>query len=155
MPKHPVKHPYVGGLRWAFLRWADIPDARDPQETYLRRLRVVQTPWFAIYVHWIYQADEDRDPHDHPFAFCSLILRGWYRERVWVTPGDINRGIWRTKTWERLTAHRMPRRYAHMIVEASENLVTLIITGRNHGGWGFWTPEGKVPWQEYNKARNG
>lgn len=49
---------------------------------HFRRWRVISTPWFAIYIHAIYKADEDLHLHNHPWNFWSLVLKGSYTERL-------------------------------------------------------------------------
>lgn len=49
-------------------------------EVHFRRYRLLQTPWFAIYIHHILISDQDKDMHDHPWNFTSVILEGAYRE---------------------------------------------------------------------------
>jgi hypothetical protein len=116
---------------------------------YLVRLRLVQTPWFGIYLHDIHEPDGDRDPHNHPWSFLSIVLRGYYVERLYIHP-DTRRGEYREQRWRWLSLHRMGRRSAHRIVEAGPGLKTLIITGPRQSGWGFFTDDGSfVPWQEY------
>lgn len=66
--------------RWALLRRYVIPDIRNPRQPYLVRWRLLQTPWFAIYLHKICQPDQDRHLHDHPWPFVSIVLRGGYDE---------------------------------------------------------------------------
>lgn len=150
----PVKYPYVGGTRWAFMKWADIPDARDERRVYLRRLRILQTPYFALYLHFIYQSDKDRDPHDHPFMFRSLIVRGGYQERVWATHADGSIApIGVTKIWPRWTLHKTPLHVAHMIDYLWPNTVTLVFCGPKVKDWGFYTEHGFVPWQTYNHEK--
>lgn len=148
----PVKHPYIGGTRWAFMKWADIPDARDESLVYLRRLRIVQTPWFAIYLHFIYNSDEDRDPHDHPFFFNSFVVRGGYIERLFTNP---RRGLDKfvTQRHARWSMHSMPLQSAHIITDLEPDTTTLVFCGPKTKDWGFWTPEGFVPWQEYNRQK--
>lgn len=155
-----MKYPYVGGTRWAFMRWADIPDARDETVVYLRRLRIIQTPWFAIYLHWIYQPDEDRDPHDHPFNFWSLVVRGGYTERVWrVSPGRHmlhNRDHGYTEQWwRRFSWHKMDQEHAHMIRTLTPGTITLVFCGpkNENSHWGFYTEDGFVGWRDYNTAK--
>lgn len=132
------------------MKWADIPNARDITEVYLRRLRIAQTPWFALYLHFIYLPDEDRDPHDHPFTFWSLVVCGGYTERVW------HRGrVAATYTHRRGSVHRMPRDAAHTITHLTSPLVTLVFAGPKKQAWGFYTDAGFVPWQEYNRAKYG
>jgi hypothetical protein len=105
-----------------------------------------------VYLHHIHRPDKDPDPHDHPWAFASLILHGSYIERVWPDKRDPGRRFMRL--CERFTVHRMGRRAAHMITTVEVPLWTLVITGPRRGEWGFWPQGGFVPWREYI-SRNG
>ena len=146
----PIKYPYIGGTKWAFLKWADIPDASNDKRVYLRRLRIVQTPLFALYLHFIYLKDEDRDPHDHPFNFWSLILRGGYTERVWrIAPGIDRDRLHFTQTWGRFSFHKMSMRESHMIDTLKPHTTTLVFCGRKVKSWGFYPETGYVPYQQY------
>lgn len=154
----PVKYPYIGGTKWNFFKWADIPDARDEKRVYLRRLRIVQTPWFALYLHFIFLPDEDRDPHDHPFSFRSLIVRGGYTESVWSVchclqgPHLTNEHRSR-RTWGLGSIHKTSRDVAHMITTLTPGTITLVWAGAKKQDWGFY-PNGLFePWQSYNRAK--
>jgi hypothetical protein len=137
-----VKHPYKKPPKFAFMQWFDIASKVNPDKVYLRRLRVVQTPWFGVYLHWIYETDTDRYPHDHPWKFWSFILRGTYSEDVFYSlNGDPDR-----RTWKRWSIHDMPMNMAHRITSISDGLLTLVFVGRRRGTWYFWTPEGLVEW---------
>jgi hypothetical protein len=154
----PIKYPYVGGTRWNFMKWADIPDARDESQVYLRRLRILQTPKFAIYLHFIFLPDEDRDPHDHPFNFWSFIIRGGYTERLWdIVPGAYKSTALRPakKNWGVLSFHKMGQRQAHMISQLIPGTITLVFCGpkTGNGRWGFYTENGFVPWAKYNRQK--
>lgn len=139
--------------RWAFWQRMTIP-CQDGL-VYLVRLRIVQTPWFSVYLHDIHEPDGDRDPHNHPWSFISVILRGHYTERFHPFPEKlIGRNVFYDQTWRRFSVHRMGRDTAHRIVEAAPGLKTLIITGPRRGGWGFFTPDGYVPWQEYKDGQS-
>lgn len=46
-------------------------------EPYLERLVLEKD---KRYLHTIYSSDGDRDPHDHPWDWSSLIIHGAYRE---------------------------------------------------------------------------
>lgn len=143
-----VKYPYVGNIRWAFFKWADIESAFFPGHVYLRRLRIFQTPWFALYLHFIYEPDLDRDPHDHPCNFWAWIVRGGYKEDVYYWgPARIPR----TQVWRRFSIHKMPVIAAHQIRELHGKTVTLCWFGRRQRQWGFWTPEGFVDQVTYRK----
>jgi len=49
---------------------------------HFRRWKIILTPWFAIYIHAIYKADEDKHLHNHPWNFWSFVLKGSYTERL-------------------------------------------------------------------------
>lgn len=143
--------------RWALMARMRIESKHTPGEIYLDRLRIVQTPYFGVYLHWIHEPDSDRDPHDHPWNFTSIILKGSYTERVWDYPAlgtQDYKGYQRT--WHRFTRHKMTMEKAHKIEEISKPLVTLIFVGKRSRNWGFWVPShGRsvpVPWQEYENA---
>jgi hypothetical protein len=158
-PYVPVKYPYIGGTRWNFMKWADIPDARDIKRVYLRRLRILQTPWFALYLHFIYMPDEDRDPHDHPFSFKSLIVRGGYTEQVWPTCDCkigkhlLGREEISARTWKRGSIHRTSRNVAHMITTLKPGTITLVWAGAKKQEWGFYPGGLFEPWQSYNREK--
>jgi hypothetical protein len=106
-----------------------------------------------VYVHWIYLPDSDRDPHDHPWPFLSWVLRGGYREDIYRysmhADGPSPDG-WRER--RRWSVHRMPIDLAHQIYYLEPATVTLVLVGRRQHTWGFWTPDGFVPWTEYSNA---
>ena len=142
------------GARWALFQVFKIPDAGQPERTYLKRLRIIQTPWFAIYLHWIYLPDKDRDPHDHPWSFASIVLRGGYDETVHYAP-EVHLDYTKHRTHRRFSAHITDTRVAHQITNLEPETVTLLFVGRRRRQWGFWTGDGWVPWHEYDRAGNG
>lgn len=133
---------------------ADIPDARDPNRLYLRRWRLIQTPWFGVYLHRIVLPDFDRDPHDHPWNFVSVVLRGWYREKVFHSHSDRQRCEGAISSYHPWSSwHLMPLDKAHMITDISLPLWTLVFVGRRQFDWGFWTKNGWVHWDTYCDAK--
>jgi len=130
------------GALWAFLSIFDIPDIVYPERTYLRRLRIIQTPFFGVYLHFIYLPDVS-DPHDHPWNFLSIVLNGEYLEEVHVSHQNIIR------SWKRWSIHKMSCYSTHRILLVNENTITLVFTGRRKRQWGFQTKNGWVSWHEY------
>lgn len=49
---------------------------------HFRRWRVFSTPWFTVNIHGIYHRDEDQHLHNHPWDFFSVVLKGYYTERL-------------------------------------------------------------------------
>lgn len=117
---------------------------RSPLTWLLQRFDV------AVRVHEILRSDEGRDPHDHPWPYLTVILKGGYWEEryneagdllstKWHGPGSV---LWRpANSWHRLT------------LPDGAIATTLFITGRYCNGWGFNVDGTKVPYKTYLKAR--
>ncbi len=134
-----------------FWRWFDIIP-RGETEVYLARLNVLSTPWFGIKLHWINRPDQDRDLHDHPWSFLSILLWGNYDE---VTPAVFEKdGRWfsaqKTRRIRWFNFKRAPA--AHRISRVSRRVVTLVINGPKTRDWGFYTADGWVRWDRYVNA---
>lgn len=112
----------------------------DKAAPYLRRWFVIPRNRFLnIYLHNILRSDDDRALHDHPWASCSIILKGGYLEHMpervkWRTPGSI--------TFRRASA-------AHRLVIVGPGCWTLFITGPRIRQWGFHCPQGWRHWREF------
>jgi hypothetical protein len=149
MADMPIEYPPPSGELWAVWRWCDIPSQKNEGQVYLRRLRVVNTPWFSIMVHWINEPDTGRYSHDHPWNFISWVVRGAYWEEVWPTEKHFDLHLPPLQsTRRRWSLHRMSFKAAHRIVLTSADTVTLIVTGKRRRRFRFWTPEGKIPWDK-------
>lgn len=116
---------------------------------YMRRWYLFRCKWFSIRLHHIMREDWDVWPHDHPWNFLSIILRGGYWEEwckrhefmttaagdQWVPSRYSHRRRFNYKFWEDL----------HKIVlfdREGKGSWTLVITGREQHTWGFMTREG-------------
>lgn len=141
----PMKYPYKRS-RWALLRWLDIEDEQHPGLVYLRRLILFKTPWVSLYLHWIYRPDGGGDPHNHPFSFLSLILRGGYVESRFEMAGRGEALPYRRALPDRarsaLSVGRTNRRTFHRITWAESPTVTLVLAGPSRQEWGFLDPLG-------------
>jgi len=132
-------------IRWAFLEGLDIGADNDP---YLDRLRIVQTPWFGIYLHHIHRPDRENDPHDHPWWFTSLVLAGSYRESVWPDK-TVTFPTWIVRKRGRWSLRSLNRNMAHIITEVNGPLWTLVLVGPRMSDWGFWQEGRYIPFHEY------
>lgn len=108
-------------------------------------------PWPNIYIHTILKSDVDRDPHDHPWNYCTIILAGGYWEwiptnvpsgntiekRKWRGPGSV---LWRRAN----SFHRL---------EMDSPTTTLFIHGWRFREWGFLTKIGWIDRVTYNKSK--
>lgn len=136
------------GLRWGVLKKFMIHSKAG--DLYLTRWRVLATPFFNIMLHRIDGPDPDFHPHDHPWAFISLVLKGGYHEKV-VTPGPksyLDTQEYKHHKW--FSFHKMPQGLYHKIIGLDGRPVwTLVLTGPRRSDWGFLTPTGHVPWKQY------
>ena len=134
--------------RWFF--------GRDHIGNYMRRF-ILATPWFSIRLHSILRSDVERDLHDHPWSFVSVLLRGGYTEKRPKTVApcfaeDLS-GIETTETTHRSTWYnRWGWRLAtdrHRISFVYPDTWSLFIYGPVRQWWGFYTKAGKIYFQDY------
>lgn len=136
---------------WAFFDRRTI-GADLPEGPLMVRYRLVRVPWFGVFVHHIFRPDADRDLHDHPWPFASLVLRGSYTEVYSLVHDLVARELQllpRPHLRMRWRIHRMPLNRAHKITQVEPGTWTLVFVGRRQQDWGFWTNLGWVPWREY------
>lgn len=114
---------------------------------YMRRWRIgygVLPRWLpGVRVHHIMRSDADREMHDHPFSFVSIILWGGYTEHgpnysKRYGPGSI---VWRRAT----DLHRL---------ELDRPAWTLVIRGRIKRRWGFVYTGPWQFWEDFVRAKN-
>lgn len=142
------------GRRWSiFSRW-DIPDLFEPEHTYLTRFRIIDLPWFGLYLHIIRRCDMGRDLHDHPWGFVTLILSGGYTER-WAPDGmyavRAARDLVPTdqRHWRRGSVHRIRYGEFHSISHLDRQVWSLVFRGPRRSSWTFATSRGLVDNDEY------
>lgn len=125
--------------------WGLLSYKVDPDSDYIYRLRVIKTPWFGVYLHWIGKPDLDKHAHDHTWRFWTFILRGGYVEEFHIHPNS--KPI--TRVWDRWSFHGIPLESAHRIVSVEPNTLTLVFAGPKVRSWRFWTETGLIHWREY------
>lgn len=140
--------------RWLFWRWKTVS-----HNTYITRLDVLRTPWFEVKLHFMHGPDPERDPHDHPWPFLSLILRGQYVESRHLSwEGSYNNGqLIGVAQHSSVHVHHwfnwMPDpEQAHRITWCAPGTVTLVLALGRRREWGFHTRNGWVRWRDYKDA---
>lgn len=127
-----------------------IPNLDDPTETYLTRWRLIETPWFSIYLHRLDGPDSRPTLHDHPWNFTSLVLRGGYIERR-LDPMTRNVHEHRVvRRWNRMRTHD-----AHAITTLLRVPTwTLLLVGPRRRTWGYLERTrlaDRTVWTEFDK----
>ena len=122
------------------------------ESVYMRRWRLIHRALFGVRRHQIVRSDADRELHDHPFSFVSIILRGGYYEhtvdgrKTWYGPGSI---IFRSAS----ALHRLEllreRDGAFDHFSTERPAWTLVLRGPIRREWGFLCGDTWVPWQRF------
>lgn len=127
----------------------------------LTRYYLIETRWFAVYLHHLHASDEDRALHDHPWAFITFLLSGGYFEHTpWKAP-EMNRRLniqtpppgddRSVRTWRRrFSVLYRPAIWRHRL-ELVKPTWTLILRSRHLREWGFITKSGWLHWKEYGR----
>lgn len=122
----------------------------DPGNPYLLRWFLIpRNPVINIYRHRFCRSDPSV-PHDHPWHFASLVVRGRYREvgegrTIVRRPGSV--------AFRRASSR-------HRVELLGHPVTTVIITGPRCRRWGFWCPRPAgppafVPWQQFGAGGCG
>lgn len=114
-------------------------------KVHFKRFYLVKTKWFSVFLHKFTHPDLDRDPHDHPWSFLSIILWGGYTEAVYTNMGAYTVAELKTRKWFSFKHWWTP----HQVLEVKNPTWTLVFAGKNRGTWGFHTKDGWVPEPEY------
>lgn len=132
----------------------------DESQVYLRRWYLMRFPkLFSLRLHHILLPDTDRHPHDHPWPFVSIILRGGYDE-VWSEGADEFRRTYKHLwSWSTAKVRKTVRRISHHNSTDLHQIVrfhrgstwSLFITGPEKRVWGFQTEDGWMDWKRYEK----
>ena len=113
-------------------------------EPYLGRL-IVYVAGCSFRLHKFYRGDDMRAPHDHPWSFWTFPLCRGYMELTPLTD-DVRLYNW-VGGWR---PHYRPSAYRHIVVDPPKPFWTIVVTGRQNRGWGFWpSSEEFIPWREW------
>ena len=146
-------------LRWYLTPWRTWYN-RIPEDQQNLWHKFVNRWLPNVYLHQFLRDDDDRALHDHPWAWCSILLRGGYIEHT-IEQGGIHRRLLREAPSIKISgprrAHRVElladgvtRRYA-----AGAPCWTLFITGPRVRAWGFHCPErGWVHFRDFTDPTN-
>jgi hypothetical protein len=120
-------------------------ETNNADSTLLTRYFLIRTKRCGnLYLHIFHRSDEDRELHDHPWTFISLMLWNGYYEvtpkgRSLKLPGAI---LYRPATWR----HRVELRN-------DKPSVSLVWVSQKSRTWGFFTDRGWIPFYDFFKDK--
>jgi len=131
---------------------------REDGKDYMIRYSFPSFSWlpFSIKLHKIILSD-DYCLHDHPWKFCSFILKGGYYE--YTPPIDQHKfditqnykGTHMIKKWYGSFSFLIrPAHWIHRLEIPDNNPTwTFVITFKKTKEWGFFTKKGFINWKNY------
>lgn len=123
------------------------------KDVYLIRYLFFTSPLFCIYIHRFMRSDNDRELHDHPFAFLGYMVKGEYKEtRMFGRTLGLMDVAFRDKVRFKAarrkqgslayrpasTTHRVALDREYNLDEKAEAPLTVILRGPYTREWGFW-----------------
>lgn len=131
-----------------------IPNLDNPDELYLTRWRLIETPWFGLFLHRFDGPDSRPVFHDHPWSFVSLLVRGGYVEhRLNLHDRTVKvRQINHLNVMRRDDAHFID----HLLRTPSWSV---LLVGKRRRTWGYLRPmrdseRGSWLWTPFDTDRN-
>jgi len=143
-------------------------------DPYLIRWSFFEIFGYSLKLHVILRSDDDRAPHDHPWTFATLMLKGGYWEhthsnvkgetnRQWIGPGRLR--LCRAPHAHRLELPEEPPvarptdpALQHVAIDGfySPNVkpmfapaITLVFMWPKAREWGFYTTKGWIKWSDF------
>lgn len=108
--------------------------------------RIIQLLGLGVRIHEILRSDYGRDPHNHPWPFLSIILRGEYVESRYDDKGSL---ISVRKHGPGSVLYRPANSWHRLDVPLGLPVTTLFITGAKVQRWGFNVDGQFIPYTEY------
>lgn len=116
---------------------------------HFQRWRILDLGIIAIYIHKIYEPDQDQHLHNHPWNYFNLILSGGYEVE------ELLHGCYQVfNTMEPMKFSFRKHNEYHKIKYLHSPTTTLFITGRRKYEWGYFVDGQFVNNEEYRKNKN-
>jgi hypothetical protein len=125
---------------------------QDGQRYLERRYVIPRNSHLNVYLHKFLKSDEDEALHDHPWNWCSIILRGGYTEHR--SDGSSRRRAGSIVVRKPEVAHRVQLDWGNAWCRELP-VWTLFITGPKQREWGFHCPRGWIPWTKFTTGPKG
>lgn len=130
----------------------------DCGNPFLVRISIFEVLGYALKLHIFLRSDRDRELHDHPWSFWTLVLGGGYREIYEDRDGvvrELQRKPWslafRRAEWK----HRVELHTEEIDLGVSGRhsffipSLTLVLVCPKRRMWGFWRGKVFIPWRNF------
>lgn len=126
----------------------------DNGREFLKRWRLLQTPWFSVFIHRMQVPDPGTDLHDHPWSFKSLVLKGGYLEVLADTRRALRPQRARHRQRWSFAGIRLDQCHTVVSLDNGKPVWTLVFAGPTQRRWGFTVDGEWQDWEnEYDYAR--
>lgn len=102
---------------------------------------------FKLMVHRFLPNADDRDMHDHPRGFVTLVLRGRYDDHS-LDPGA---GTVRVDRLRPGSIRHRPAKHIHRTKVGPDGCWTLVVMGPMERAWGFWRDGRWMYWRDHER----
>lgn len=132
---------------WVVPFRADLGDGTGPVSPWRRPIAwLFQRFDIAFRLHEILRSDLERNAHDHPWPYVTIILRGGYVEQRFDELGRVVSQRWHGPG---SVLYRPANSWHRLHLPAGQSALTLFISGSKCQSWGFNVNGVKVHWREY------
>lgn len=129
------------------LEWVRKPEVIGHEECPIfLRWTLVKIGKRKLLLHYFLPNSIERDFHDHPWPFTTLVLRGWYDD-IHMTPSGPERERLHAPTY----ASR-PALHTHRTMTGHRGCWTIVLTGGWERKWGFWRDGQWWQWRVYEQT---
>ena len=110
---------------------------------------IFECSFFAIYLHFIFKADEDKHLHCHPWNYLGIVLNGGYVESVRLQDGEE-----KTRIRGRFSVSKGDRNVFHKIELVDGPVTTLFFTYGLKRPWGYRVQNSVIYSDHYRKLKH-
>lgn len=154
----PITRPFHRLLCCFFYHEDIVKDIDGRPSLYLRRWFLLgwspmsknQAPKPGIYLHQFCRSDDDRDPHDHPWDFTTIVLKGGYVDETWHADHEGGRAVVGYEPCGPFSVRRRKAEHLHRVqLMPGRTSWSLLFIAPKRRSWGFHTPTGWQSWRDY------
>lgn len=118
--------------RWTLLPWGELKH----EDASVR---------WKLMIHRFLPNADDRDMHDHPRGFVTVVVRGWYDDHNL----DVGTNVISTERMRPGKIRYRPAKHIHRTRVGPKGCWTIVVMGPIERAWGFWRGGRWMCWREH------